>query len=296
MLQSNLSSLLLFAIFFILQQNCTMDRHKTQSNRHKTKEVFKCGSEKRKMAKEKEKKNEQVLAKSRRMTEFITKSNLTAPSVSEVAGNNDVINDDVDEPIVSDNTRQPDNQTETNEQEEVMNTPEEVPISLTHSSEFDSVPAPKISVCSNSDIGKWPIVLTSSDIDICVKMDTVLLQNCDEDLFERNSIKQSDTGKGHEKGFVRKCHTNLFIRKTRNGETIKRSWLCFSPSDGHVYCYVCKLFSSIRSQFTHGGYCDWKNAAARLIEHETSKLHLNAVIDFAGRSKTLGKINQELTR
>lgn len=58
-------------------QDSTMDRHKTQSNRDKTKEVFKSGNAKREMAKEKEKKNEVVLAKSRRLTDFITKCNAT---------------------------------------------------------------------------------------------------------------------------------------------------------------------------------------------------------------------------
>lgn len=48
-----------------------MDRHKIQSNRHKTKEVFKSGNAKRKIAKEKEKKKAEVLAKSRRMTDYI---------------------------------------------------------------------------------------------------------------------------------------------------------------------------------------------------------------------------------
>lgn len=158
-----------------------MDRHKTQSNRHKTKEVFKSGSAKRKMAKEKGKKNEEVLAKSRRMTDFITKCNATLSTsvVSEAEENNDVENDDVDEQVTINNPRQARNQTEANKE-------------------------------TNNDIGKWPEVLTSSDIDSCVKMDIGLLQNCDEDLFESKSVKQSDTGKGYEKGFVRKCHTNLF--------------------------------------------------------------------------------------
>lgn len=97
-----------------------MDRHKTQTNRHKTKEAFKSGSAKRKMAKEKEKKNEEVLAKSRRMTDFLTKCNATqSTSVCEAAENNDVLNDDVDEPITSTNPRQPGNQSEANKEEEV---------------------------------------------------------------------------------------------------------------------------------------------------------------------------------
>ena len=48
-----------------------MDRHKIQTNRHKKKEEFKSGSAKRKIAKEKEKKNEEVIAKSRRMTDYM---------------------------------------------------------------------------------------------------------------------------------------------------------------------------------------------------------------------------------
>lgn len=48
-----------------------MDRHKTHSNRHKTKEHFQSGCQKRKLAKEQEKKNEEILAKTRRMTDFL---------------------------------------------------------------------------------------------------------------------------------------------------------------------------------------------------------------------------------
>ena len=63
-----------------------MDRHKTQTNRHKKKEEFKSGSTKRKIAEEKEKKNEEVIAKSRRMTDYIMKCKPT----SSVAPENNV--------------------------------------------------------------------------------------------------------------------------------------------------------------------------------------------------------------
>lgn len=70
----------------------------------------------------------------------------------------------------------------------------------------------------------------------------------------------------------------------------------FSPSNGHIYCFVCKLFSNVRTQFTHGGFCDWKNSANRLVDHEMSKAHFNAVIDFATRSKKVGRMDEELAR
>ncbi|XP_050061579.1 uncharacterized protein LOC126551671 [Aphis gossypii] len=50
------------------------------------------------------------------------------------------------------------------------------------------------------------------------------------------------------------------------------------------------------SQFTHDGFCDWKHADNRLISHETSKDHLNSVINLAVRSKELGRINNELIK
>lgn len=62
-----------------------MDRHKIQTNRHKKKEEFKSGSAKRKIAKEKEKKNEEVTAKSRRMTDYMK----FKPSSSAAPKNND---------------------------------------------------------------------------------------------------------------------------------------------------------------------------------------------------------------
>lgn len=46
-------------------------------NRHKIKEVFKSGSSKRKIAKEKEKKNEEFLAKSCCMANYVIKSTIT---------------------------------------------------------------------------------------------------------------------------------------------------------------------------------------------------------------------------
>ena len=144
-----------------------------------------------------------------------------------------------------------------------------------------------------NDIGLWPDVITSENIEYYLKMDIKALQNCDDNLFDSKSFRQIDNSS--KRSFIRKCQISFFERKTKNGETIKRSWLCFSPSNGHLFCFVCKLFSQTRSQFTHDGYCDWKNTAARLVEHEISKNHLNAVINFTARSREIGDIDKELT-
>ena len=63
-----------------------MDRHKIKGNRHKKKEVFKSGCKKRQLAKEKEKKNEEVTAKSRRLTDYMKFKTDISASFSEKNG------------------------------------------------------------------------------------------------------------------------------------------------------------------------------------------------------------------
>ncbi|XP_065651119.1 52 kDa repressor of the inhibitor of the protein kinase-like [Hydra vulgaris] len=102
-------------------------------------------------------------------------------------------------------------------------------------------------------------------IDYWAKVGSSNLQNCNEELFIQKPDKQFDVK------FTRKCKKPLFERKTTNGEIINRSWLCFSPFNGSIFCFVCKLMSKTCSQFTHDGFCDWKHADNRIISHETSK-------------------------
>ncbi|XP_042209606.1 zinc finger MYM-type protein 1-like [Homarus americanus] len=86
----------------------------------------------------------------------------------------------------------------------------------------------------------------------------------------------------------------MFERRKRNGEVVKRSWLCFSPANGRVYCFFCKLMGVSRSQFTSDGFCDWKHAN-RLVVHEQSKDHIQAVLSAASRAKGAGGIDSKLT-
>ena len=78
----------------------------------------------------------------------------------------------------------------------------------------------------------------------------------------------------------------MFEKKVKNGDLVKRSWLCFSPIKGKLFCFHCKLFSTSETQFTGEGYCDWKNAHFHLQEHEQLKSHLEAVYLFTTLRKT----------
>ena len=116
----------------------------------------------------------------------------------------------------------------------------------------------------DDDVGMWPECITNPLVDVWVKKDGVDLLHCDDDLFKLKSSKQKV---GCESSGTRRCTPTMFERHNKNGEIVNRSWLCFSPTTGRVYCYVCKL------QFTHGGFCDWKHASNRLSDHESSKSH-----------------------
>ncbi|XP_065645338.1 uncharacterized protein LOC136075828 [Hydra vulgaris] len=115
-------------------------------------------------------------------------------------------------------------------------------------------------VSSKLDIGLWPENMTGL-IDYWAKVGSSNLQNCNEELFIQKSKYWFDVK------FTRKCNKSLFERKTANGEIIKRSWLCFSPFNDN-----------------------------RLISHETSKDHLNSVINLAIHLKELGRINNIIKR
>lgn len=143
-----------------------------------------------------------------------------------------------------------------------------------------------------SDVALWPDNPTKKFIDYWVLNghSEIDIRHCDEQLINKNSV-QKQVGDSS-----RRCTKQMFYRRLKNGESAYRSWLCFSPSQGTVYCYVCKLMSKIRSQLTHGGFDDWYHASARLGEHEQSKHHVEAVLECARRAEELGSIEHDLAK
>ena len=87
-------------------------------------------------------------------------------------------------------------------------------------------------------------------------------------------------------------YTKSFRRQTFNNETVNRSWLCYSPTTGKIYCYICKLVAVQNSQISSNGFCDWKHANERLTEHEKSKSHLDSVRIFAKVERNLGVLTR----
>lgn len=53
----------------------------------------------------------------------------------------------------------------------------------------------------------------------------------------------------------------MFTRSLPNGKKCNRKWLLYSPSEGSVYCFVCKLYGSNQENpFISGGFDKWKKS------------------------------------
>uniref|UniRef100_A0A673NLW3 TTF-type domain-containing protein n=1 Tax=Sinocyclocheilus rhinocerous TaxID=307959 RepID=A0A673NLW3_9TELE len=79
-----------------------------------------------------------------------------------------------------------------------------------------------------------------------------------------------------------------------NGQTVSRQWLLYSPSNGCIYCYSCKLFSTKYNAFVDG-FCDWKHSE-RIGEHERSAAHRACMQMLHRRSKSTETIDSDLIK
>lgn len=133
---------------------------------------------------------------------------------------------------------------------------------------------------TQNDIGLWPDHTTDEQIEYWLTLgDCQLLQNCSEAEFDEFSKRQM-TGSD-----IRMCTTALFVIKTSSGMRLRRKWVCFSSSQGTVFCYICKLMNpSTENQFVKGGFCSWSSQSQRLKEHEKSIDHLKAAEKLALRA------------
>ena len=137
------------------------------------------------------------------------------------------------------------------------------------------------------DIGLWPGKATNMMIDywaIRSSEEILKLQNY-EGEFDKSEI-QLTSGLKNE---IRRCTKAIFSRRAQNGEIIHRSWLCYSPAVGRVYCYICKLMAGDEQQLSGEGYCDWGHAGERLAKHELSLRHTANTISLVQRGNVLDR-------
>ena len=145
----------------------------------------------------------------------------------------------------------------------------------------------------DNDIGLWPESSTSLLIDLWATKGSTDLQNISGGDFSK-SVRQIVINKNSGKTIQRSCTAQMFQRIHPNGELVKRTWLCYSPTTGRVYCFPCKLLSCAQGQFTVEGFDDWKHAGREIEAHEKSASHSNSVCSLVQRAHATGRIDHEL--
>ena len=140
----------------------------------------------------------------------------------------------------------------------------------------------------DSDIGLWPDTesFTESFRKYWLQQGSKSCRN------EKSDFKQSEIRDQHCDGY-RHCTATLFKRKhSLSEESFDLTWLCYSESQGKLYCFICKLLSNEENSFTRG-FQDWKNAKAYIESHSKSPSHRKSLGDAMIRSKNV-QVDQKL--
>ncbi|XP_040197362.1 zinc finger MYM-type protein 1-like [Rana temporaria] len=138
----------------------------------------------------------------------------------------------------------------------------------------------------DTDPGLWDISNTST-VDYWIRSGPTACQNHDCNLLNSGRVYK---GTGRENTQTRYLSKNLFKRELRNGECVKREWLLYSPSQGRLYCFACRLFSKTESPFATSGYNDWKHSNV-IGEHENGEEHRKCMTAYFIRHKETGNVD-----
>ena len=236
---------------------------------------FPSGSSKRKAKNEKEKKDSLVVSKTRKVTEFFTGQ---PTSTHAEPGTLDVENSVDNESSESEQELPSDAQTSRSvDQSNVIEDNLDPDVTQTETDAFLS-----------SDLGTWPETVDSMNQDYWILHGSATCQNADANF---SSSKQAS------KTQFRSCSKSLFTHEHKlTKETSKRSWLCYSPTKSSLFCFTCKVMNVKGNQFSEGGFNDWHNAATRVLTHEQTAAHRNALISILNRQNEKQRVDAQLTK
>lgn len=108
---------------------------------------------------------------------------------------------------------------------------------------------------------------------------------------EELDFSRSERQYKNQKRFLSK---NMFEKKLVNGENVKRSWLVYSESTGHVFCGPCKLYGGT-SVFAQSGFNDWKNSNL-ITDHDNSPDHRKCLGQYVCRGKLLQRLDTQIVK
>nr|XP_042914001.1 uncharacterized protein LOC122274127 [Parasteatoda tepidariorum] len=81
----------------------------------------------------------------------------------------------------------------------------------------------------------------------------------------------------------------------KKGQSLEKSWLCYSTRVGTVFCLTCKLFSKIPSQYTTG-FTDWKHIGTCLENHENSNEHKKSMLVWLTLKENRSVLDKQLLK
>jgi len=275
------------------------------NDRHTKPRIYTSGAQKRKLKVERDKQIEEVISQIPKLTNYFSSSR----QLTNVL-NNDITNENVEILTSKENEtmcenvviQQSSSTAENNssiEKKKSNDDSEHLELNAKNTNIIENEPIvePEISnsfIGFKNDVGIWPQNSTNEMIKYWIKQGSTNLQNCDEKLLETKSFLQNRVDRSANN--TRKCSIHFFKRITKNREVINRNWLCFSPITGKLYCYICKLLGTKNGKLSSDGFCDWKHAAEKLSQHETSKHHLEAIIAINHRARENDCLDQQLQK
>jgi hypothetical protein len=235
--------------------------------------VYLSGAAKKKGQKEKRQREEELLKKVPKLTVFFDKS---VPLVS---------------PAVVSETDFPDKESEKNEsaQEEacgnslspVSSTDKDCVQNIRNIAESDS---PQM---YSDDLGQWPFNVNDVMREYWCTQGNVACRHSTSDFSVSRRKYENEIS-------PRYCRASFFTYVHQlTKQKAERTWMCYSPSTGQIFCFPCKLFSTATA-FVTEGFNDWKNANMQLVRHEKSKLHQEALLSLLSRQEPQKRVDSSL--
>lgn len=132
----------------------------------------------------------------------------------------------------------------------------------------------------STDIGKWSLKLNAHEQEYWIGKGSQECQNINDDFKLSEKYYENDKK-------VRHCQISYFFKIHKLTQTKQeRNWLCYSPSKGKLYCFPCKVMNSDESSaLTQEGFNDRKNTNLSLNRHEESSLHKKTIIIVSAKKK-----------
>lgn len=150
------------------------------------------------------------------------------------------------------------------------------------------------SPCTENDIALW-FPITSATVSFWINKEPNSCDNISASGDYPQSKRHYGPTKQKPKGFTRSLTNRLFHSKEQNGESRLRKWLVYSPSVGSVYCFYCTMMSSNSDQLSQAkGFSSWHMAENCIATHESSPHHRQCILDACKRRRETGVVDKNL--